>query len=156
MYSFPNFAFFHCQDGRVKGYAFILSSKNTKIATSYWKPSTWECWTPPKKDAPCPRAKEKPQQDCRRGAIAFKIKSQTHQRHLEGTNKTLCAQGPSERNSDPHKRLSQTCLWVFEYLLWRYASAVICHRDRGSGCSRPGRRGVWHKSSWRISPLAPP
>ena len=25
---------------------------------------------------------------------------------------------------------------VFEHLLWRYGSAVDCHRDRGSGCSR--------------------
>ena len=130
MYSFPGFAFFHCQDGRVEGYAFILSSENAKTATSCWKPSTRECWIPPKEDAPCPRAKEKPQQDCRRGAIAFKIKSQTHQRHLEGTNKALCAPGLRERSGDPHKRLSQTCLWVFECLLWRHGSTVICHRDR--------------------------
>ena len=25
---------------------------------------------------------------------------------------------------------------MFECLLWRYGSAVDCHRDRGSGCSR--------------------
>ena len=153
MYSFPGFAYFHCQDGGVEGYAFILSSENTKIATSCWKPSTWECSSPPKKDAPCPRAKETPQQDCRRGAVAFKIKSQTYQRHLEGTSKTLCAPELRERSSDPHERLSQTCLWVFECLLWRHGSAVICHTERGSGCSRPGRQGVWHKSSWRRSAL---
>jgi len=35
------------------------------------------------------------------------------------------------------QRLNQTCLWVFEHLLWRYRSAVACHRGRGSGCSRP-------------------
>ena len=27
---------------------------------------------------------------------------------------------------------------VFEYLLWRYGSAVACRRGRGSECSRPG------------------
>ena len=27
---------------------------------------------------------------------------------------------------------------MFEHLLWRYRSAVDCHRDRGSGCSRLG------------------
>ena len=26
---------------------------------------------------------------------------------------------------------------MFEYLLWRYGSAVDCCRGRGSGCSRP-------------------
>ena len=39
-------------------------------------------------DTPCPRAKEKPQQDGRRGEIAFRLKPHTHQRRLEGSNKT--------------------------------------------------------------------
>ena len=55
-----------------------------------------------------------------------------------------------------HKRLSQTCLWVSEHPLWRHRSAVACHRERDSGYSRPGRRSMWHKSSWRRSPLAQP
>ena len=53
-------------------------------------------------------------------------------------------------------RLSQTCLWVFECLLWRHGSAVACFGDRGSGCSRPQSCSVWHKPSWRRSSLAPP
>ena len=32
---------------------------------------------------------------------------------------------------------------------------MVCHSDRGSGCSRPGRHGMWHKFFWRRSPLAP-
>ena len=36
------------------------------------------------------------------------------------------------------QRLSQTCLWVSECLLWQYGSVVACLRGRGSGCSRPG------------------
>ena len=31
------------------------------------KPLTGECWIPPKKDTPYPRAKENPQEDGRRG-----------------------------------------------------------------------------------------
>ena len=53
------------------------------------------------------------------------------------------------------QRLSQTCLWMFECLLWRYGSTVACHRDRDSGCSRPESCSVWHKPSWRRSPLIP-
>ena len=117
------------------------------------QPSTGECWTPPKKDTLCPRAKEKPQQDGRRGTIMFKIKSQTRQRCSEGTNKTLCAPQVREGTSDPYKRLSQTCLWVFECLLWRHRSAVTCRWGRGPGCSRPGRCSMGHESSWRRSPL---
>ena len=74
------------------------------------QPQTGECWNPPKKETPCPRAKETLQQDGRSSALMFKIKPHTCQRCSEDTNKTLCAPGPRERSSDPHKRLSQTCL----------------------------------------------
>ena len=49
-------------------------------------------------------------------------------------------------HQDPEapQRLSQTCLSVFECLLPRHGSAVVCHRDRNSGCSRPGTCSVWH------------
>ena len=43
---------------------------------------------------------------------------------------------------------------VFECLLWRYGSAVDCHR--GSVCSRPRSYSLWHKPSWRRSPLTLP
>ena len=61
-------------------------------------------------------------------------------------------------HQDPEapQRLSQTCLWVFECLLWRLGSTVTCHRDRGSGCSRPWLPSLWHKPFWKRSPLAPP
>ena len=42
---------------------------------------------------------------------------------------------------DTPQRWNQTCLGVFEHLLWRYQSAVACPRGRGSGCSRP-RYGI--------------
>ena len=119
------------------------------------QPSTGEFWIPPKKDTPHPRAKGKPQQIRRQGVIAFKIKSQTHQRCLNGTNKTFCAPGLRERSSDSHKRLSQACICLFDCLLWRHGSAVTCQGDRCSGCSRPGRPGVWHLFSSKRLPLAP-
>ena len=50
---------------------------------------------PTKKYTPCPRAKEKPQQDGRRGQIAFRIKPHTCQRHSAVSNKTLCTPGDS-------------------------------------------------------------
>ena len=30
---------------------------------------------------------------------------------------------------------------------------MACHKDKGSGSSRPGRHDMWHKSSWMKSPL---
>ena len=45
---------------------------------------------------------------------------------------------------------------MFECLLQRHGSAVACHRDRGSGCCRPGWHSVSCQSSWRRLPLAPP
>ena len=72
---------------------------------------------------------------------------------FEGSNKTLCGQGPPQWL---HKRLCPIWLWVFQCLLWRHGSAMACHGYRSSGCSRPGRHGVWNKSSCGRSPLVPP
>ena len=47
-----------------------------------------------KKDTPHPKTKKKPQEDCRRDKIVFRINPHTCQRHWEGSNKTLCAPGP--------------------------------------------------------------
>ena len=47
-----------------------------------------------------------------------------------GWTRTVCT-----RTQGPHRDWDRT---VFEHLLWRFRSSVICHRDRGSGCSRPG------------------
>ena len=94
-----------------------------------------------KKDASRPRAKEKSQQDGRTGEIAFRIKSHTHQRCSEGSNKTLCA---------PHKETQQRqSLNVSS----RGTGQQWMLQGQGSGCSRPW---VWHKPSWRRSPLTPP
>ena len=46
----------------------------------------------------------------------------TVQRLWEGTNKTLCAPGPRRKDQWPHKRLSQTCLWVFGSL-WQWVNS---------------------------------
>ena len=61
-------------------------------------------------------------------------------------------------HQDPEapQTLSQTYLWVFEYLLQRQGSAAACHRGRGSGCCRTGPYSGWHKPSWRRVPLTPP
>ena len=45
---------------------------------------------------------------------------------------------PCEYETPETQRLSQTYVWVFECLLWRYGSAVACRRGRGSGYRRPG------------------
>ena len=42
-----------------------------------------------------PKGKGKPQQDGRRGEIAFRNKLHTCQKHSEGSNKTLCTPGDS-------------------------------------------------------------
>ena len=68
---------------------------------------TGECWVLPRKDTPCPRAKEKPEQGGRRGKIVFRIKSHTCQRCSEGSNKPCVHQDP-----ETPQRLSQNCVWV--------------------------------------------
>ena len=75
----------------------------------------------------------------------------TRQRYSEGSNKILC-----DQDQGTPEKLSQTCLRVFECLLQRNVLAVACCRGRGSVCSRPGSHSMWHKTSWRRSPLTPP
>ena len=77
-------------------------------------PWTGECWIPPKKDIPRPRAKEKPQQEGTRVKITFRIKPHTYQRHLEDSDKTLCTTGdPTE--TEPGVTLS---VWVSPAEVW--------------------------------------
>ena len=63
--------------------------RTPKLQLTAEQPLTRECWIPPKKDNPCPREKEKPQKDGRRGEIMFRIKPHTHQRCSEGFNKLV-------------------------------------------------------------------
>ena len=62
-------------------------------------------------------------------------------RLLEGTNKTLWAPGAQKWEQCPHKRLSQTCLWVSRSLWRRHGLTVACCGVRGpeynSACTSP-------------------
>ena len=115
--------------------------------------STGECWIPSKKDTPCPRAKEKPQQDSRRGKIAFRInppqkkriKPHTCQRCSEGSNKILCSSGdPTE--TEPVLPLSVS---VSHVEVW--VSSGLPQGQR----LWVKQTWVWHKPSWRRAPLTP-
>ena len=118
------------QDGRVEGCAFSSSVRTPKLQLTAEQPSTEECWVPPKKDTPCSRAKKKPQQDSGRGNWHLESNRIPARDAQRGQTKP-CA------HQEMPQRLNQTCLWMFECLfLWRYSSAVVCHRGRGSGCSR--------------------
>ena len=105
----------------------ILSARTPKLQLPAEQPSRGECWIPPRKDTSCPRAKEKPQQDGRRGKILNRINPYTCQRHLEGSKKKNLV---STRR--PHRDWTRP---GFEGL--RFGSAVACCRGRGSGCCSP-------------------
>ena len=55
-------------------------------------------------------------------------------RLLEGTNKILCAPRRRRKEQWPHKRLTQTCLWVPRSLQRRRGLVVACCRVRGTEC----------------------
>ena len=71
-------------------------------------------------------------------------------RHLEGTNKTLCAPGPRGREQWFNKRLIQICPWVSRSFQQRCGSAVACCRvgvtEYGTVCMRlfEGERHYLH------------
>ena len=81
--------------------------RTPKLQLSAKQPLTGEHWIPPKKkNTPRPGAKEKLQQDGRRGEITFRIKPLTPQRHSEGSNE------PFEHQDPETLQLSQNCLSV--------------------------------------------
>ena len=95
------------QDGGVERCALILSCENSKITTCCWKTIDKRMLEHTKKDTPCSRAKEKPQQDGRRDEIAFRIKPHTSHRYLVGSNKP-CA----HQDLETPQRLNENCIWV--------------------------------------------
>ena len=114
--------------------------RTPKLQLAAEQPWTGECWIPPRKDTPCPGAKEKPQKYDRRGEITFRIKDHTHQRCSEGSKKKKLVHTRIKRS---HRGMLDLCL----NLLKRYGSAVTCHRGKGSGCSYLGH------TACGISPL---
>ena len=88
---------------------------------------------------------EKPQEDGKKDEIAFRIKLHSQQRRSEGSNKPCAHQDP-----EPPQTLGQNCVWV---------SPMEVQVNRGL----PQGQGlwvqqtcVWHKPSWRRSPLTTP
>ena len=93
--NFPQFVVIHMKD--------IHSSspvRTPKLQLAAEQPSTGECLIPPKKDIPRSKAKERPQQDGRKGETTLRIKPLTHQRCSRGLKEILCAPGPRETESE--------------------------------------------------------
>ena len=122
-------------------------ARTPKLQLTAEQPSTGEFWIPPKRDTPHTRAKEKHQKDSSRGEITFRIKAHTCQRCSEGSNKALCKpEDPTETEPDlPLSVLSVSCRGMGQQ--WPAA---------GSGALGAANFWVWHKPSWRRSPLTPP
>ena len=77
--------------------------------------------------------------------VGFDYRTSTElgkQKVLEDTNKTLWALGPRRKEQWPHKRVSQTCLWVSWSLQQRHGLTVACWGVRGTDHNSPGGHGV--------------
>ena len=121
------------------------SARTPKLQFTAEQPSKKKMLDPTKKDTPCPKAKEKPQQDGRRDKITFRIKPHTHQRHSENSNKTLCTPGDSTE-TEADLPLS---VWVSPVEVW-VNSSLLQQQELWVQ-----QTWVWHKPSWRRSPLTP-
>ena len=109
------------------------------------QPSTGECWIPHiKKYTLHSRAKEKTQQDGRRGEIEFRIKPHTCQR-LGGLKQNLV----HTRTQRPHRHCARP---VFESCAEVWVSSGLL-QGQGLWVQLPGPHSLWHKPSWRRSSL---
>ena len=76
----------------------MLSSSPTrtkKLLLTAEQPSTGECWIPPEKDSPLPRAKDSFNKIVGGGKLCLES-NLIPTRPSEGSNKTLCALGPRD------------------------------------------------------------
>ena len=93
-------------------------------------------------DASPPGAKEKPQQDGKRGEIMFRIKLHAHPKCSEHSHKPCADQDP-----ESPQRLGQSCVWMSPGQVWVSRGLL-----QGQGLWAQ-QTWVWHKSSWKRSPL---
>ena len=100
------------QDGGVERRALNLSYGNFKITTCCWKTVDKRMLEHTKKRYPAYKGEGEPQQDDRRGEIAFRIKPYTSRRFLEGTNKPCAHQDP-----ETSQRLNN-CVWMSPAEVW--------------------------------------
>ena len=85
------------------------SARTPKLQLTAQQPLTGECWIPPKKDMPRPRAKKKPQQDGRRGK-PYLESNPIPTRDLGELKQTLCSPGPRDpTETEPELCLSVSC-----------------------------------------------
>ena len=122
-----------------------------KLHLAAEQPSTGECWLQPNK-IPYFQGQRRSHSKMVGGVKSHLESNSIPIRDAWRAQTKPCA----HQNQETPQKLSQACVWVFEYLLQRYGSAVACHRGSGSQCSRPGSHSVWHKPSWRRSWLTPP
>ena len=102
--------------GGVEGHVLIFSCENSKITTRWWTIINKRMLDPTKKDTPRPRAKEKPQQDTRRGEIMFRIKPHSCKGRLEGSNKPCVHQDPeTPQRLDFHRELERILMPGFHW-----------------------------------------
>ena len=84
-------------------------AKTPKLQFTAEQLLTGECWIPPKKGTPCLRAKEKPQQDGRRGEIVLEANC-IPTRDSRGLKQILCEPGPRDlTETEPELCLSVSC-----------------------------------------------
>ena len=83
---------------------------------------------------PTSEGKGKPQQDGRRGKIAFKLKPHTHQKCSGGSNKTFCASG--------HRDFTETEPDLCLSLLQRHVEKAMATHSSTLAWRIQGQRGL--------------
>ena len=128
--------------GRIGGCVLIFSCENTKIATSCWTIINRRMPEPTKKNIPYVQRQRR---SCNKmvGGVQLHLKSNLiPARDTQRAQTKPCVRhDPGKGSSDPHKRLSQTCLWVSP------AEAQV-----SSG--QPRGQGLWLQQTWEAHVLA--
>ena len=98
--------------------------RTPKLKLAAEQPSTGECWISPKKDTQVQGQRRSPSKTVWEAKSCLQSKPHTRQRCRAQTKPCV--------HQDPEipQRLSQTCLSMFESLLWGQGAPVACHGHR--------------------------
>ena len=138
--------FWDCIWHKIAEYKDICSSspvRTQKLQLTAEQTSIGECWSPSKKDAPCPRTKQKPQQDGRRGRrgeTKFRIKFHAIRDVWRAQTKTCVHQDPGiPQETEPDLPLS---VWVSP-------------AEAGLSNGLLWGQGLWLQQTWEVWHVSP-
>ena len=122
----------------------------SSLQCNHWQEDVGTHW---KKDTPCPRTKEKPKWDCRRGTVLLKS-SLIPARLLEAQTKPCAQQDPGKGEVTPTRNWTRPACECLKVSFGGMGQQWPAAGTEALTAAVLGGVVLWRNSSWRRSSLA--